>query len=68
MEKSFTTRELVDRLLENLRTLGGEGGHAYTVGYLSTVLVSIVEGGVDELVEHVDWTNQRVEAKAKGVA
>ena len=38
---------------------------AYIAGYLNTALREIAEGGIDELVAHVDWTNQQVEAKRK---
>jgi hypothetical protein len=58
----FTTRQLVDQLFTNLRTLAPEGAEsAYIAGYLSGCLVDIAEKGVDELTAIVDYTNQRIE-------
>lgn len=66
MEKTFTTNELIAKLYENLRSMAPQGAEsAYIAGYLYNTLKDIAEGGVDELVAHVDWTNQRVEAKQK---
>lgn len=59
----FTTRQLVDQLYTNLRTLAPEGAEsAYIAGYLSGCLVDIAEKGVDELTAIVDFTNQQAEA------
>jgi len=69
MEKSFTTGELIARLYDNLRIMAPQGAeNSYIAGYLQGVLADVAERGMDELVNYVDWTNQRVEAKAKGVA
>jgi hypothetical protein len=60
----FTTRQLVDQLFTNLRTLAPEGAEsAYIAGYLSGCLVDIAEEGVDELTAIVDYTNQRIEVR-----
>ena len=68
MIKTYTTSELVSQIFENLRILAPEGAeYSYIAGYMSSCLASVAEGGVDELVSIVDWTNQRVEAKRKGV-
>lgn len=62
----YTTPELVEKLYSNLRILAPAGAEsAYISGYLYNALQDIATRGVDELVEHVDWTNQRVEAKKK---
>ena len=59
----FTTRQLVDQLFTNLRTLAPEGAEsAYIAGYLSGCLADIAEKGVDELTAIVDYTNQHAEA------
>jgi hypothetical protein len=59
----FTTRQLVDQLFTNLRTLAPEGAEsAYIAGYLSGCLADIAEKGVDELTAIVDYTNQQAEA------
>jgi hypothetical protein len=64
MNKSYTTSELIAQLYDNLRCMAPQGAESqYIAGYLNTALKEIVEGGIDELVAHVDWTNQRVEAK-----
>ena len=64
MIKSFTTGELIAQLYDNLRIMAPQGAEsAFIAGYLQNALREIAEGGVDELVAHVDWTNQRVEAK-----
>lgn len=66
MVKSYTTGELVAKLYDNLRALAPEGAQsAYIAGYLNNALQDIAERGMDELIAHVDWTNQRVEAKGK---
>ena len=59
----FTTRQLVDQLFTNLRTLAPEGAEsAYIAGYLSGCLADIAEKGVDELTAIIDFTNQQAEA------
>ena len=59
----FTTRQLVDQLFTNLRTLAPEGAeNAFIAGYLSGCLADIAEKGVDELTSIVDFTNQQAEA------
>ena len=66
MTQSYTTSQLVDKLFENLRTMAPAGTeYSYTVGYLQNALKDIATYGVDELVSHVDWTNQRLEAIQK---
>lgn len=66
MERTYTTRELVDQLFANLQKMAPVGvASSYSLGYLYNTLAEIAEGGVDRLVEHVDWTNQRVEALEK---
>ncbi len=61
--KTFTTPQLVDQLMSNLRTLAGDADkNAYLAGYISACLADIAEKGVDELVAIVDYTNQRIEA------
>lgn len=63
MERTYDTQQLVDKLFENLRAMAPAGTeYSYTVGYLKNALKDITTYGVDELVSHVDWTNQRVEA------
>lgn len=69
MNKSYTTNELIAQLYDNLRFMAPEGAESqYIAGYLNNALKEIAEGGIDELVAHVDWTNQRVEAKRKVLA
>ena len=66
MIKSYTTSELIAQLYDNLRIMAPQGSeNQYIAGYLNIALNEIVEGGIDELIAHVDWTNQRVEAKQK---
>jgi hypothetical protein len=66
---TFTTEQLVNRLYNNLRTLAPAGQeNSYIAGYLINALKSIAEAGIEELIDHVDWTNQRVEAKRKVAA
>lgn len=61
-----TTPVLIEKLYANLRYLAPEGAeNAYVAGYLYNALQDIAKHGVEELVAHVDWTNQRVEAKRK---
>ena len=61
--KTFTTPQLVDQLMSNLRILAGTADkNAYLAGYISACLADIAEKGVDELVAIVDYTNQRIEA------
>lgn len=68
MQKSYTTSELVAQLYDNLRALAPKGAESsYIAGYLNTALREIADRGVDELVAHVDWTNQRVEAEGKAL-
>jgi len=60
---TYTTPQLIEKLYSNLRTLAPIGAeHSYISGYLYNALQDIAEHGMDELVAHVDWTNQRVEA------
>ena len=60
---TFTTEQLVNRLYSNLRALAPAGQeNNYVAGYLMNALKGIAEAGIDELVDHVDWTNQRVES------
>ena len=60
--KTFTTPQLVDQLMSNLRILAGSADKsAYITGYISACLADIAEKGVDELVAIVDYTNQRIE-------
>lgn len=62
MNKSFTTKQLVERLYENLNTLAPKGAEkAYIAGFISSCLGDIAEKGVDELAFIVDYTNQRIE-------
>lgn len=66
MNKSYTTGELIAKLYDNLRIMAPQGAeNQYIAGYLNIALKEIVEDGIDALVDHVDWTNQRVEAKQK---
>jgi len=59
----FTTRQLVDQLMSNLRILAGSADkNSYIAGYLSGCLADIAEKGVDELTAIVDYTNQQAEA------
>lgn len=65
-ERTFNTQELVEQLMANLRTLAPEGQeYSFTVGYLTNTMADIVNGGIGELIDNVDWTNQRVEALRK---
>ena len=62
--KTFTTKQLVDQLFSNLRTLAGTADkNSYIVGYLSACLADIAEKGVDELTAIVDFTNQQIEVR-----
>jgi hypothetical protein len=59
----YTTSELVEKLYSNLRILAPQGAEsAYIAGYLYGALQDIATRGMDELIEHVDWTNQRVDS------
>ena len=61
----YSTKDLVEQLFSNLRTLAGNADkNAYLAGYLSGCLADIAEKGVDELTAIVDYTNQRIEADA----
>jgi hypothetical protein len=61
--KTFTTPQLVDQLMSNLRALAGTADkNAYIAGYISACLADIAEKGVDELTAIVDYTNMRIEA------
>lgn len=59
----YSTKDLVEQLFVNLRTLG-DGNNSFVLGYLSACLGDIAEKGVDELTHIVDFTNQQVEANA----
>jgi hypothetical protein len=59
----YSTKDLVEQLFVNLRTLG-DGNNSFVLGYLSACLADIAEKGVDELTHIVDFTNQQVEANA----
>ena len=60
----YTTAQLVEQLYANLCFLAPVGSEsAYSANYLRTAMADIAEGGIDELVSHVDWTNQLIEAK-----
>ena len=59
----YSTKDLVDQLFVNLRTLG-DGNNSFVLGYLSACLADIADKGVDELTAIVDYTNQQVEANA----
>ena len=62
--KTFTTKQLVDQLMSNLRILAGSADkNAYLAGYLSACLADIAEKGVDELTAIVDFTNQQIEVR-----
>lgn len=66
MNKSFTTGELIAQLYDNLRFMAPSGTeNSYISGYLFNAIQDIAEHGIEELINHVDWTNQRVEAKRK---
>ena len=57
----YTTKQLVDQLFANLRTLAGTAdNNSYIAGYLSACLADIAEKGVDELTAIVDYTNRVV--------
>lgn len=68
-ERSFNTGDLVEQLFSNLRKLHNPeamgSAESYINGYLYNAIQDIATGGVEELIAHVDWTNQRVEAKYK---
>lgn len=68
-ERSYNTGELVEQLFTNLHKLHNPEAmgsvESYINGYLYNAIQDIATGGVYELVAHVDWTNQRVEAKYK---
>lgn len=60
----FTTKQLVEQLFTNLRTLAGpHDRNAYLAGYLSGCIADIAEKGVDELTAIVDFTNQQIEVR-----
>lgn len=60
----FTTKQLVDQLLSNLRILAGDADkNSYMIGYISACLADIAEKGVDELTAIVDYTNQQIEVR-----
>jgi hypothetical protein len=60
----YTTAQLVDQLYANLCYLAPVGSEsAYSAGYLRNAMADIAEGGINELVSHVDWTNQLIEAR-----
>jgi len=67
--KTYTTEQLVDQLYMNYFHLAvPEKRHEYVAYALKSALRMVAEGGIDELVELVDWTNQKVEAKRKVAA
>lgn len=51
---------LANKLQDNLIKLSG-GSYAYVAGYLSSVLALVAKRGINELIDAVDRTNQRVE-------
>ena len=58
----FTTKQLVDQLMSNLRILAGSADkNSYMIGYISACLADIAEKGVDELTAIVDYTNMRID-------
>ena len=60
----FTTKQLVDQLMSNLRILAGSADkNSYMIGYISACLADIAEKGVDELTAIVDYTNQQIEVR-----
>ena len=65
-ERSYNTSQLVEQLFTNLRTLHNPEAvgsvESYINGYLYNAIQDIATHGVDELVAHVDWTNQRIES------
>jgi len=62
--KTFTTPQLVDQLMSNLRILAGSADkNSYITGYISACLADIAEKGVDELTAIVDYTNQQIEVR-----
>ena len=62
--KTFTTPQLVDQLMSNLRILAGSADkNSYITGYISACLADIAEKGVDELTAIVDFTNQQIEVR-----
>jgi hypothetical protein len=65
--KSYTTIELTNKLQDNLLVLSNNN-YAYVAGYLVSVLASVADHGMDELISTVDYTNQRVEAMQKEFA
>lgn len=71
--KNYTTEQLVDQLYANYLELASEGatldtGRGNVIYSLKAALVAVAEGGIDQLVEAVNWTNQLVEAKRKDAA
>lgn len=68
-ERSYNTNQLVEQLFSNLRKLHNPAAmgsaESYINGYLYNAIQDIATRGIDELVAHVDWTNQRVEAAQK---
>lgn len=64
--KTYTIEQLVDRLYMNYFELAVPEKRYESIAYsLKSALRMVAEGGIDELVELVDWTNQKVEAKRK---
>lgn len=71
--KNYTTEQLVEQLYANYLELASEGatldsGRGNVIYSLKAALVAVAEGGIDVLIESVDWSNQRVEAKRKAAA
>lgn len=68
-ERSYNTGELVEQLFSNLRKLHNPAAvgsvESYINGYLYNAIQDIADNGIEELVSHVNWTNQRVEAAEK---
>lgn len=69
MERTYNTGELVEQLFANLRKMHNPAAmgsvESYINGYLYNAIQDIATHGIKELVAHVDWTNQRVEAASK---
>lgn len=69
MERTYNTGELVEQLFANLRKMHNPAAmgsaESYINGYLYNAIRDIATRGIEELVAHVDWTNQRVEASEK---
>lgn len=58
---------LARKLCDNLVILSNNN-YAYISGYLTTILAQTAKHGIEELVDAVDYTNQRVENMQKDAA